>query len=286
MPDNNFLIFDSNKSNMSSDTEYASDSQRASGVQSGIASSKLQNKTLYQLSTMCVAMANFINSNGLNATDTSASALSQNLLASVLGKISDKSGTLSDSDKNVDNKFITPKTLFEFNDNYSLFKMYKMADNLTGSFSFSTTNSTINSNMVIEIDYSSIPNDIFNKAVAIYMKAQGVVEVIANAGIPDIRIYTIYNETSRDYDFIYRKEFNGLSQYDYARDNFSLNFVYCFCHPVKYQDSIKLNSWSTDGLISNKIQFPIQYSYTRESTSEHESRISINFTPYLLYLNI
>ena len=283
MPDNNFLIFDSNKSNMSSDTEYASDSQRTSGVQSGIASSKLQNKTLYQLSTMCSAMANFINSNGLNATDTSPSDLSQNLLASVLGKISDKSGTLTDSDKNVDNKFITPKTLFEFNDNYSLFKMHKLSDRLSNTFDFDTINSSRTGKFYNTLELDSIPNNILNKAFAIYIEAQGVIDVIANAGIPDISIYISGSEEIPNY--IYQNNFTGLSQYDYANDNFSLNFIYCFCHLSKIQGQYVLSSFENTDIKQNKITFSVDYSYTRSSTTEHNSGITFNFTPYLLYLN-
>ena len=48
MPINNFKLFDEKKANMMSDDDYATNQQRLNGVQSGVASSQLQNKTLYQ----------------------------------------------------------------------------------------------------------------------------------------------------------------------------------------------------------------------------------------------
>ena len=46
MASTNFKLFDENKTNMMSDTEYNINTQRLNGVQAGIASSQLQNKTL------------------------------------------------------------------------------------------------------------------------------------------------------------------------------------------------------------------------------------------------
>ena len=46
MPTNNFKLFDENKANIMSDTEYNKNTQRLNGVQAGVASSQLQNKTL------------------------------------------------------------------------------------------------------------------------------------------------------------------------------------------------------------------------------------------------
>ena len=52
MANTNIKLFDENKSNMMSDIDYGKDTQRANGVQTGVASSQLQNKFQYQMSLM------------------------------------------------------------------------------------------------------------------------------------------------------------------------------------------------------------------------------------------
>ena len=91
MPTNNFKLFDENKANMMADEEYAQNAQRLNGVQSGVASSQLQNKTLYQTALMCYALAQLMAANGYDANDANAvSTFVNNLSLSVLQKVADK----------------------------------------------------------------------------------------------------------------------------------------------------------------------------------------------------
>lgn len=94
MPSSNILLFDANKANMMSDEQYNTNTQRLNGVQSGIASSQLQNKTLYQVSLVAYAIAQIMNQNGLDANDTAAvSAFVANLSGTMLQKVADLAST-------------------------------------------------------------------------------------------------------------------------------------------------------------------------------------------------
>lgn len=72
MPTNNFKLFDENKANILTDSDYEQNTQRLNGVQTGIASSQLQNKTLYQTTLMAYAMAQMMNAQGFDASDSLA----------------------------------------------------------------------------------------------------------------------------------------------------------------------------------------------------------------------
>ena len=110
MPTNNFKLFDQNKANLLSDTEYANATQRLNGVQTGVASSQLQNKFAYQVSLVAYAIAQIMNQNGLDASDTLAvSAFVGNLGGSLLQKVADKATEEEVIKGIVDNKYITPK---------------------------------------------------------------------------------------------------------------------------------------------------------------------------------
>lgn len=94
MPSSNILLFDANKANMMADEQYNTNTQRLNGVQSGIASSQLQNKTLYQVSLVAYAIAQIMNQNGLDANDTAAvSAFVANLSGTMLQKVADLAST-------------------------------------------------------------------------------------------------------------------------------------------------------------------------------------------------
>ena len=94
MPSSNILLFDANKANMMSDEQYNTNTQRLNGVQSGIASSQLQNKTLYQVSLVAYAIAQIMNQNGFDANDTAAvSAFVANLSGTMLQKVVDLAST-------------------------------------------------------------------------------------------------------------------------------------------------------------------------------------------------
>lgn len=94
MATTNFKLFDENKSNLLSDAEYANASQRLNGVQTGVASSQLNNKFAYQVSLVAYAIAQLMNANGLDANDTLAvSAFVGNLQGSLLQKVIDKASS-------------------------------------------------------------------------------------------------------------------------------------------------------------------------------------------------
>ena len=90
MASTNFLPFDPNKENVMGDTEYNSSQQRLNGVQGGIASSKLHNKTMIQTSLVAAAIAQYMVSAGYDALDTDtvagfADKLKQSILANQTG---------------------------------------------------------------------------------------------------------------------------------------------------------------------------------------------------------
>lgn len=112
MPTNNFKLFDQNKSNMLSDTEYLNAAQRLNGVQTGVASSQLNNKFAYQVSLVAYAIAQIMNQNNLDASDTLAvSAFVGNLGSALLQKVADKASTIEAAAGVLNNKYITPATM-------------------------------------------------------------------------------------------------------------------------------------------------------------------------------
>lgn len=111
MASTNIKIFDENKANMKSDGDYATDPQRLMGVQSGVASSQLQNKTLYQTTLVANAIAQMMVNNGYNANDSDAvSTFVNNLSSTVMQKVLDK-GSLSDVRNENPDKFVSPYIL-------------------------------------------------------------------------------------------------------------------------------------------------------------------------------
>ena len=112
MATTNFKIFDENKQNIMSDSDYNSNTQRLNGVQQGIASSSLQNKALFQSSLMAYALAQLMVTNGYNANDSSAvSTFSSNLLNSIVSKVNDKATSQEAIAHTLDTKYLTPACL-------------------------------------------------------------------------------------------------------------------------------------------------------------------------------
>ena len=109
MASTNFKLFDENKTNMMTDTEYNINSQRLNGVQAGIASSQLQNKTLYQTSLVAYSLAQIMMQNGYDANDSAVvSAFVGNMSNSLLQKVLDKA-TTAEAQNGVNNtKWMTP----------------------------------------------------------------------------------------------------------------------------------------------------------------------------------
>ena len=111
MATNNIKIFDQNKANMLTDEAYNTSTQRLNGVQQGIASSQLQNKTLYQVSLVAYAIGQMMQANGLNANDADAvSTFAGNLSSTIVQKVLDKASNIEAKNFTVNNKFITPQT--------------------------------------------------------------------------------------------------------------------------------------------------------------------------------
>lgn len=112
MASTNFKLFDENKANMMSDTEYNINAQRLNGVQAGIASSQLQNKTLYQTSLVAYSLAQIMMQNGYDANDSAAvSAFVGNMSNSLLQKVLDKATSAEAKAGTITNKWISPATM-------------------------------------------------------------------------------------------------------------------------------------------------------------------------------
>lgn len=112
MPDNNILLFDQNKSNIMSDQNYSTNAQRLNGVQQGVASSQLQNKTLYQVSLVAYAIAQLMNANGYNATDADqVSTFVSNMSLSIMQKVLDKATSAEAQAGVATGKWVSPATM-------------------------------------------------------------------------------------------------------------------------------------------------------------------------------
>ena len=112
MPTNNFKLFDENKTNILTDAEYAANTQRQNGVQTGVASSKLNNKFSYQTSLIAYAIAQIMNANGKDASDADAVAtFVANLQGSLVQKVLDCASSAEAIAGVINNKFITPATM-------------------------------------------------------------------------------------------------------------------------------------------------------------------------------
>ena len=111
MASSNIKLFDENKGNMLNDTEFNISTQRLNGLQTGVASSQLQNKAMYQASLMAYAIAQLMLANGQNANDTDAvSTFVNNLLASIVQKKLDKA-TQQDVEGGTVGKWISSELL-------------------------------------------------------------------------------------------------------------------------------------------------------------------------------
>lgn len=109
MPTSNFKLFDENKANMLTDSEYSSNAQRLNGVQSGVASSKLQNKFQYQASLVAYAIAQLMVQNGYDATDSTAvTTFVNNMSNTMLQKVIDKATTAQAEEGTNNIKWMTP----------------------------------------------------------------------------------------------------------------------------------------------------------------------------------
>jgi hypothetical protein len=79
MASNNFLQFDTTKSNLQSDAAYASETDRTHGVQTGAARSNVHNKLFYQVSTMVAGLAQAMADKGFAMSDSNLVTLTAQL---------------------------------------------------------------------------------------------------------------------------------------------------------------------------------------------------------------
>ena len=118
MASSNIKLFDENKGNMLTDTEFNISNQRLNGLQTGVASSQLQNKAMYQASLVAYAIAQVMMQNGLNANDTDAvSAFVANLSGTMLQKVYDIATTEEAKAGVATGKWMSPaltKALFDY----------------------------------------------------------------------------------------------------------------------------------------------------------------------------
>lgn len=112
MANSNIKLFDENKTNMMADAEYVENTQRANGVQTGVASSELQNKFQYQMSLMAYAIAQLMLANGKDAMDSAeVTTFVANLSNSVVQKVLDKASDSEAAAGQSDSKWISAKQL-------------------------------------------------------------------------------------------------------------------------------------------------------------------------------
>jgi hypothetical protein len=77
---NKFLQFNPTGNNQETDTEYANDDQRTGGIQSGdLVPSRMLNKVLHQVSTLCTALTQVMVNKGYDMADGSLQTLVNNL---------------------------------------------------------------------------------------------------------------------------------------------------------------------------------------------------------------
>ena len=99
MATHNFQIFDESMTDVMTDLDYQSDSQRTNGVIPGVADPLLHNKLYRQCSVMAYAIAQVISARGYNADDSDpaalANAIQRTFAFSVNGNVPNASGAVT-----------------------------------------------------------------------------------------------------------------------------------------------------------------------------------------------
>lgn len=99
MATHNFQIFDESMTDVMTDLDYQSDSQRTNGVIPGVADPLLHNKLYRQCSVMAYAIAQVISARGYNADDSDpaalANAIQRTFAFSVNGNVPNASGSIT-----------------------------------------------------------------------------------------------------------------------------------------------------------------------------------------------
>ena len=160
MASSNIKLFDENKGNMLTDTEFNISNQRMNGLQTGVASSQLQNKAMYQASLVAYAIAQVMMQNGLNANDTDAvSAFVANLSGTMLQKVYDIATTAEAQAGVATGKWMSPALVKEAIDVLAAKAQNILSDATKELYGLSS---------------SAVPNDAFN---AVYYSIRSTVTI-------------------------------------------------------------------------------------------------------------
>lgn len=205
MASTNIKLFDENKSNMMPDAEYGSNTQRANGVQTGVASSELQNKFQYQMSLVGYAIAQLMMANGKDALDSAeVSTFVGNLSDSVVQKVLDKA---TDNDMELqtsETKWVSPKNIkgAPKEDKYAvtLPTASWVADEDDWQMSITFSTGTANSQVDLQADKTAIKQMLEDGTSAIYVTNNGgtfTVHAIGEKPSVDLNIQATVIETKQ-----------------------------------------------------------------------------------------
>lgn len=212
MPSSNILLFDANKANMMADEQYSTNTQRLNGVQSGIASSQLQNKTLYQVSLVAYAIAQIMNQNGLDANDTAAvSAFVANLSGTMLQKVADLATTQEAQAGVATGKWMSPALVKAAMNTYTANKWLPL------------TGGTMQGNLILNADpmanLGAATKQYVDKKDSMVYKRYKLFEITKNYNnISDFamdKIFTFQNLTLNDLGFLPQRLLIEFSSQDY-----------------------------------------------------------------------
>lgn len=103
MANTNFKVFAESSTDLVTDTEYSTDSQRINGVEPGLAKSALHNKLYKQATIMAAAIAQVLTERGFDAMDNDYSGLVAAIRQAFVGSINDVD---ADSNGNIDYKLL------------------------------------------------------------------------------------------------------------------------------------------------------------------------------------
>lgn len=186
MASTNFKLFDENKTNMMSDTEYNINTQRLNGVQAGIASSQLQNKTLYQTSLVAYSLAQIMMQNGYDANDSAAvSAFVGNMSNSLLQKVIDKA-TEEEAKAGINNsKWLTPFLVKSFISDY-MEKRNELVKICSGKFEFNKPDDGGNTDNVLTKEFTIISVPDYSKSFIVKININSLSINTARPNYPPI----------------------------------------------------------------------------------------------------
>ena len=276
MPKNNFKLFDENKSNMMADVDYNVNQQRLNGVQSGVASSQLQNKTLYQTALMCYALAQLMTANGYDANDADAvSTFVSNLSLSMVQKVVDKASAKDITDKTA-GKWVDAKQLGELGKNIEDNYLPLLGGTMLGDL-------ILNRDPTISLQAATKQYvDGFGKiATGSYIGTGGVGvdnPTIVNVGFNPLFVIIFRNPSAPNKTTGYRIEF--LENYENGEkevDNFSLGFSNTSTFFIKgidrkviykqYSSLVEIVKYINYISTENGIEFFVDYTKTGSSST-------------------